>query len=219
MSLRKKLLDTFLLPEPFGLWKAADTQAADFICPQAFGRNTYSDKAVGRVAIMRKCLENDIETFELLKTEKFDAGSPNTRLAHLCHNLAFDKPIIGQWEVMHELYCSFPEWYKMHQKDLFTIWPPDEGYLATRGLLLKAHAIATEYRWKIPIVVAHPEHIQRCFFLAREIFQTIPAVSTGTASSRWFDEGSTQKWTRNERDWLLYELLLARPHHLLKGWM
>ncbi len=69
------------------------------------------------------------------------------------------------------------------------------------------------------IVVAHPEHIQRCFFLTREIFQTIPAVSTGIASKSWFDEGSVQRWTRNKWYWLFYELFLARPHHRLKGWM
>lgn len=221
MSLRNKLLNTFLLPEPFGCWKATDTLDADFICPQAFGRNTYSDKEVGpRVRTAREALGSDREAFEWLRLKRFDAGRPNTRLALLCHSLAtaLDRPIIGQWEVMHELYCNFPEWYKMHEKDLFTIWPPVKGYLATRGLLLDTEEIAKEYGWKTPIVVAHPEHIQRRFFLAREIFQVIPAVSTGTISNTWFDEDSVQVWTKGKWRWLVYELFLARPHHRLNGW-
>lgn len=225
MSLRNKLLNTFLLPKPFGRWEATAAIDADFIAPPAFGRNTYSDAVVGlRVATMRQCLENDIATFEQLKREEFDAGRPNTQLALLCHLLAttLDKPIIGQWEVMYELYQSFPEWYRMHEKELFAIWPSGKKgrkeYLATHGLLLKTKAIAEGHGWKTPIVVAHPEHIQRCFFLAREIFQVIPAVCTGTVSNAWFDEDSVQVWTKGKWRWLVYELFLARPHHRFNGW-
>ena len=222
MSLRKNLLDTFLLPETFDQKVRNSSHRADFICPQAFGRNDYSDRGVGSIiGTARDRFGDDITIFEWLRSQRFNPGRPNALLADSCRDLAetSGSRIIGQWEVMYDLYCAWPVWYTEHHQDLVAVWPPAEGYLATRELFLETKHIADGRGWKTPLLVAQPEHIQRCYFLARKIFDENPATSTDTISDEWFDPKSVQRWTRGKWHWLFYELCLARPHHLLKGWM
>lgn len=239
MPFRQRLLNAFLLPSPFDRqWTPEVLHRADFICPQAFGRNAYSDKEVGAIVntAREKLCHDDIATFEWLKSQKFDPGLPNVLLADMCFGLsdALDKPIFGQWEVMYEIYLDHPGWYENRKDRLIAIWPPTEGYLATRGLFLEARRIVDEKLrtlddegwwlhdegWWLPtpLLVAHPEHIQRCFFLGEKVFSTTPAIATLAVSDGWFDPKSVQWWTRGKWHWLFYELCLARPHHWLKGW-
>lgn len=223
MSLRKFLLNRFLLPKPFDWkWAPGSPLRADFICSQAFGRNTYCDRDVGTIVnTARERFVDDITTFEWLRSQNFNPGQPNMLIADLCENLAntLGSPIIGQWEVMYDLYCSIPTWYIGRKDHLIAIWPPDEGCLGTRELFLETKRIADEHGWKTPLLVAHPEHIQRCYFLGRKVFGGNPAITTGLVSDEWFDPKSVQRWTRGKWFWLFYELFLARPHHRLHRWM
>lgn len=231
MSFRQNSLNIFLLPQPFDRqWMPEAPHRADYICPQAFGRNDYPDKEVGKIVrAKRDELGSDLATFEWLKSQKFNPGFPNVLLADMCFDLAnsLEKPIIGQWEVLYEIYHRWPKWYQDRKDQLFAIWPPTEGYLATQGLFLEARWIADEKLpdpdcegWWLPtpLLVAHPEHIQRCFFLGEKAFGTTPAIATGISSDEWFDPKSVQWWTRGKWRWLFYELCLVRPHHWLKGW-
>lgn len=222
MSLRKCLLNHFLLPESFDRSKRAGLYQTDFICPQAFGRNTFSDRGVGAIVnTARERFVDDITTFEWLRSQNFHPGQPNMLIADLCENLAnaLGSPIIGQWEVMYDLYCNMPAWYIRRKDHLIAIWPPTEGYLTTRELFLAVKDAAGKHGWRTPILVAHPEHIQRCYFLARKVFDGNPATMTDPVSDKWFDPKSVQRWTRGKWLWLFYELFLARPHHRLHGWM
>jgi hypothetical protein len=84
-------------------------------------------------------------------------------------------------------------------------------------MMQTAFEIAETCGLRVPLIVAHPEHIQRCFFIARRVFG-VTATDVQNASTEWFDIGSVQKWTQNPGHWLAYEML-ARIHHRLHGWM
>ena len=91
MSIRSYLLNSFLLPRPFDRCSVEDPSRADFICPQALGRNTYSDSAVGAIVNPVRaelCDSDNITTFEWLKLQQFDPGYPNRLLAEYCHSEA-----------------------------------------------------------------------------------------------------------------------------------
>ncbi len=84
---------------------------------------------------------------------------------------------------------------------------------------MKAKKVAKTCGLHAPLLVAHPEHIQRCFFIARKIFGKSTTVwFDANAPTGWFDSKSVQPWTRGPNVWLIYEML-ARIHHRLHGWM
>lgn len=227
MSIRDAMINSLFLPESFYRRKAgfAYRDQAGFISPQAFGRNTYSDEEVGSVIhAMLESIKDPIRRFEWLKERGFEPGTPNRILALRCIRLAKDapirsivRPIIGQWEVLYAIWSYEPDWYTKHQNILIPIWPPAVGYLGTRGMLLIVKEIADRRGLKTPLITAHPEHIQRCFFIARKIFG-VAATDVRNPSAEWFDPESIQKWTTGPGRWLAYEML-ARIHHRLHGWM
>ncbi|MBP5993803.1 MAG: hypothetical protein KA731_02740 [Candidatus Moranbacteria bacterium] len=229
MSLRQILLNRMLLPHSPAMdlaIKDSTVQEADFICPQGFGRNMYSDKNVGAiVGTARKNAGNDIAAFEWLQLMGFNPGRPNKMLALYCIRLSKKEPssacpVIGQWEVLYAMWLYEPDWYQKYQDIFIPIWPPRVGYLGTRGMMLVVKDIAGGRNLHAPLLVAHPEHIQRCFFIARKIFGELVAAdySDGKTGSDWFDEGSVQRWTRGPNIWIAYEMLV-RTHHRLQGWM
>lgn len=237
MSLRSTLINQLFLPESFSRREQGYDSEADFICPQGFGRNTYSDKRV--VAIVGTARENfgdDIATFEWLRSKGFDPGRPNRQLAARCILLTrpippyFDDvgvvqeyplvyPVIGQWEVLYAMWAYEPDWYMKHRDEFTAIWPSPESYSSTHDMLRIAKDIAEGHCLRTPLIVAHPEHIPRCFFIASKVFGK-PVVHTNDseATPAWFDQRSVQYWTRGPKVWLLYEML-ARLHHRLHGWM
>lgn len=237
MSIRNALIASWFLPESFWGATRAYANEADFICPQAFGRNTYSDKDVGMVAhSIIDVNDNVITRFMRLKAQGFDPGYPNKvlalrsiRFAKLIHPFFDDagiakghviiRPVIGQWEVLYAIWLYEPDWYAKHQDLFVPIWPPIVGYLSTHDMLRIAKNIADGHGLKKPLLIAHPEHIQRCFFIARKIFGKPVAIDTAnTPTNEWFDKASVQKWTRSQNHWLFYEML-ARIHHRIHGWM
>ncbi len=227
MSIRDSMIASWFLPESF--YRIGDGRTypnqAEFICPQAFGRNTYSDKNVCTVRRERNAISNDIATFEWLKIRHFDPGQPNQILAQRCIRLAkynapkhlVIRPIIGQWEVLYAMWLIEPNWYAEHQEILFPIWPPIAGKWTTRAMMLTAFSIAEAHCLRIPLIVAHPEHIQRCFFIARKIFG-VAATDIHDPSKEWYDRSSLQWQTRGPNLWLVYEML-ARIRHRFYGWI
>ncbi|MBI2439239.1 MAG: hypothetical protein HYV45_01400 [Candidatus Moranbacteria bacterium] len=231
MSIRNDLINSWFLPESFWKTHRAYASEADFICPQAFGRNTYSDKEVGTVVnSIIDLSDNVVDRFVRLGARGFDPGHPNKilalrsiRFAKLIHpffdNTDTIRPVIGQWEVLYAMWLYEPDWYAKHQNLLTPIWPPIIDYLTTHGVFRIAKDIADGHGLKKPLLIAHPEHIQRCFFIARKIFGKPVAIDVAHASdSEWFDKASVQKWTRSPSYWLPYEML-ARIHHRFHSWM
>ncbi|NTW14401.1 MAG: hypothetical protein HGA31_05240 [Candidatus Moranbacteria bacterium] len=219
MSIRSTLVDRLFLPKSFD--ETTSSKPYDFIMPNGYGRNTYSNReTVTVVHRKRDELGDDIGMFEWLASEGFDPGKPNRSLAMMCDTeCARTIPIIiGQWEVMYALWLENPIRYRRQIASFITIWPLKKNYLATRGFLLEAKRVADVRGLKTPLVIAHPKHIQRCFFLAEKIFGQ--ARTTRCAfEERWYDPESIQWQTRGERFWLFYELCLARPYDLLHGWL
>jgi hypothetical protein len=239
MSLRDAMIASWFLPENFYRRTAghAYPDQAEFICPQAFGRNTYSDERVGSIiGAMLESIKDPIRRFEWLKERGFNPGQPNRILAQRCVKLAkfirpfFDETgtvkghnithlVIGQWEVLYAMWLIEPHWYADHQEILIPIWPPITGSWTTHAMMLTAFDIAEAHGLRVPLIVAHPEHIQRCFFIARKIFG-IAATDhiDGMVLEEWFDRHSVQKQTTSPGRWLAYEML-ARVHHRLHGWI
>ncbi|HWQ60482.1 MAG TPA: hypothetical protein VN420_05070 [Candidatus Fimivivens sp.] len=218
MDLKSAVFDRLFLPESF--INANKDQMYDFMVANAFGRNSFTDKEASTIIRQKRDeLDDDIAMFEWLQTENFDPGSPNILLATELskHPSAFDIPVIGQWEIMYELWKRYPGRYNRCIDTLFAIWPPKKGYLRTRGFMLEAKRIAELRRLRIPCVTAHPEHIQRCFFMARNVFGSAISKSLSITPD-WFDKRSVQKWTRGKWSWLTYELMV-RIHHRILGWM
>ncbi|EKE25233.1 MAG: hypothetical protein ACD_5C00243G0001, partial [uncultured bacterium] len=150
-----------LPPEPRG-----NLRESDFICPQAFGRNTWTDEEMpAAMKYLRIEIENDLtghqdEAFAYLQSTNFDPGSVNVSLAKECIAIAEKlmarnkKPwIIGQWEVIFALATlkETMEWYQKYKSFTISIWPPSSGdYLQTRGLLMEARALAVMRGLKKP---------------------------------------------------------------------
>lgn len=237
MSLRDAMVTSWFLPESFYQADRAYPDQADFICPQAFGRNTYSDEKVGKAVSIGDHNVSVITRFGDLKARGFDPGGPNRLLARRSIQLAKGlnssiwktyhhipvetMPIIGQWEVLYAMWLYEPDWYAKHQDVLIPIWPPITGKWTTHAMMLTAKEIARAHELKTPLLVAHPEHIERCFFITSKIFSaaaTDRGAQDGTTLEKWFDQHSVQKQTRSPGRWLRYEML-ARIHHRFHGWM
>ena len=196
-------------------------------------------EGIKRVVEIHSQYTSDAEAFKKLKEEGFDPGEPNRILAELCWKailgggISFDeegllvvkqegknKPVIGQWEVMYAMWLRNPGAYSQcslsHQA--LAIWPSKDGYLGRQGLLLEVKRIVDQRGLSLPCVVAHPEHIQRAYFLARKIFGKPVAKMTEVISDLWFDSKSVQLWTRGKWRWLFYEML-TRMHHRYYKWI
>ena len=233
MCIRETMINSWFLPaksfwqsDPGLPWKS------DFICPQAFGRNTFSDSEIGMLIYMTfDTSDSDIEKFRWLESLGFDPGRPNKMIAKRCIQTAklvglftntTTKPVIGQWEVLYAIWLNDPHWYSRHRRQCIAVWPPIEGYLTTHAMLLEVKTIAEKRGLKKPCLIAHPEHIQRCFFIAMKVFERTVAVATNhgieARDKGWFDRQSVQRWTQDPKYWLFYEML-ARIHHRFHGWI
>ena len=220
----------WLIPGPQG--KIAD---ADFVCPQAFGRNTWTDKEIsGAMAKLFRGIDSSKEqdqAMDRLAKINFDPGIVNISLAKGCYHLARrlkengkNPWIIGQWEVIFALATADEEmasWYKENREFIVAIWPPLSGeYLNTRGMLFIAKEIARKHRLRYPIVVAHREHLARCVLLAEMIFGKANVALLPTLLPEcqpFFDPNSVHPQTTAKWTWRWYEFR-ARWHHFLKGW-
>lgn len=227
------MFDYFLRPEKVSIF-AREIPVTDdtIIVPCAFGRNTWDDAEVSQqlLIIMMGAEEklSDIEMFKRLMAEGFDAGSVNRALASICYQLAGNPNslvgymdryhpcrIVGQWEVMYELWLQQPDWYERNSGFfLFTIWPDPQGeYLSTRGLL----EACSYYREDI-ILIAQAVHMARCLRVADQVFGHDSVSKASGAMPNLYDEASVQPWTRNQTSFVAWEKK-ARIFEELPSWL
>lgn len=236
MCIRTAILNALFLPTSF--WRADRSYPylTDYICALAFGRNTFPNKDIGTVYALHRAYSTNIAMFRYLDLRNFDPGHPNTLLAQRCirlvendyacidivgsgQNFIIARPIIGSWEILFAMYRERPDWYQKYQKFLFPIWPINERNPTTRDALEITKNIANQHKVHSPLIIAHPEHVQRCFFVARKIYgKSIAIDHDWNTGQEWFDKQSVQPRTRTPKAWFIYELC-ARIHHRLRGWM
>ena len=187
----------------------------DVICPQAFGRNTWTDEEVaGKLsdlfqegpAAWQKL--DDLARFRKLESVGFDPGEVNRQLAKYCYELSYrdntlPQTIVGQWEVLYAVYQINPLWYINIWCNHHAIWPPVDGnYLSTRGLLEEVfEKISSRKRVRL---VAQSVHLARCVRLADKIFGQERVVVPGS-SLPLYDWQSVQPWTRDQASFFTYE--------------
>lgn len=206
------LLDYFLKPDILARPRG-NTIDAKIICPQAFGRNTWTNKeAAGRLQDLNLKEIDDIARFNFLEKAGFDPGSVNRNLAEQCFQLSTAgnpsrfRPIVGQWEVLYAVWKSYPDWYECNNSFHQALWPPTDRmhpYLSTRELLQGVDTVLHYWPEKIAIV-AQSIHLGRCVRLADKIFgkRQIIVPQPGTPL---YDSRSVQPWTRNQRSFLAWE--------------
>ncbi len=197
-----------------GLPKIGDASKADVIAVQAFGRNTYTDKTVYRVAEMRQRFGgDDLATLNRLREDCFNPGRPNIRLAKECALLMakYNIAAIVQWEVA----AGFSGWwYEKHRDRIVILWPPSEPgkYYSTVDVKRDTWRIMQERGWRQVIELAHSWQVVRAYLILRRIMGYNPiAVRIATDD---FDSLSKQVWTTNWLYWFVREAL-GRLHHVI----
>jgi hypothetical protein len=190
MSLRTYLIDRAFLPRPFSSEKPLTHNACDFLLVEGFGRNTFANRKLPKlVRLVRDRSRSDQEAFEVLSMKGFDPGKPNRLLAKMCVEQmdTLHLPAIIQWEVAYALWENEhgSRWYRQHVGALTTVWPPEKGYPGTKGLYRQAKETASSQQRHVPLLIAHPEHVQRCYFLAKNLFVLV-STAQGNPSPAWF---------------------------------
>lgn len=237
MSLRSFLLNTLFLPAPFWETPHGYVKESDFITAPSFGRNTYSDSQARQVIRAgHERFHDDLKFFDWLKSKKFDPGYSNKILGLRCLRLSdpgFNscgdtqrqpgyriKPVIGQWEVLYSMWLFQEAWYQSQETSLTPIWPSDGAGTGTRNFFRGVQNYAKFKGLLHPLVTAHPEHIQRCFFIARKIFgeKSVAIDYHPGTKNDLFDPKSVLWQTQGSDAWLVYEML-ARIHDRLHGRM
>lgn len=206
-----------------GLPSIGSPLRADVIIAQAFGRNSISEAEFGKVVTLfhEQAQGDDIKAFELLRQQGFDAGIANRDLADLCKQLAdfYQLPIIGQWEVMAQLYFADQDWYVQNQslpgRRLVAIWPESPDYFATWHVKSATKAEMERRGWQVPIEVAQKHMIARAYLVLRKLGLDPVIVDQEVGI---FDLYSVQPWTRSWLKWYPREFL-GRVHHLVFGFV
>jgi len=92
-------------------------------------------------------------------------------------------------------------------------------YIDTHGVALQSWLIFQKHGVRRPCLVSHTCHLNR----SRMIFEKLPLdeviIPTIVAEDVPFDPQSSQLWTRNRRNYLFFEYVLARPIGRLFGWL
>jgi hypothetical protein len=222
------MFDYFLKPEVLTRSRGNIDKEA-IICPQAFGRNTWTDEEVSQKlqALFQKGLSaeqklNDLARFKRLDSVDFDPGKVNHQLAETCYRLSYEEGntlpqfIIGQWEVLYAVYKIDPKWYELFWSFHQAIWPPEDGsYLTTRGLLKSISKKIPSY--KGVIVVGQAVHLARCARLADKIFGK-ERIIVPRPPIPLYDPQSVQSWTQNQESFLGWETK-ARIFEELPGFL
>lgn len=223
------MFDYFLRPKKVSVFgRERDLTDNSVIIPCGFGRKTWDDAEVSNslAPIMAQLghLHMDPERFQILQSVDFDAGSVNRALANICYQLAnayrtgnqAPYRVVGQWEVMYELWKQHPEWYREHQQwFLTTIWPrPDGEYLSTRGMFELVRLTLNQN----VVIVAQAVHMARCLRVADQVFGHDNVSKAPVAMPNFYDEDSVQLWTRDQASFVAWERK-ARVFDEMPGWM
>jgi hypothetical protein len=128
-------------------------------------------------------------------------GKSNQMLAieAMDYSKRWEAPIIAQWEVA----CTIAK----HHSDNIILdsihMKKDEKYLKTRQVLKRAKEIMEERGYDAAIFFAHPAHLPRVRFTARQ--EHIKEARQIVLDIPW-DRSSTQVWTRNPCIWWSREI-------------
>ncbi|HXV26409.1 MAG TPA: hypothetical protein VD862_00035 [Candidatus Paceibacterota bacterium] len=200
---------------------------ADCVYAQAFGRNSLSDDELG-ATLYRLRTEVDMDdwqAFTLLAYRGFDPGKSNRAIARYCKRAVRERRIalIGQWEVMYAIWDEDPAWYYDHRELLDIVWPPREGYFATRHVKLLSRECMHKRGCSRPLEVAHPAMVTRAVSViwalgVTPIVEPVKPFRFHRHELWVWDGDSVQGWTRRFRSWVIRELA-GRAHHLLVGWL
>lgn len=185
----------------------------DSVLVQAFGRNSIPDKQLPEIAKLHDSL-SDEEVFEILKNMKFDAGDSNRALAVVIRReLVTGRPIepIVQWEVADALYEDDPEFYKIYQNYIHTLWPKSDFYPTFQ---VKADSVSVMDSLGIhnPKELSHPDMMIR----ALGILAKLGVEADVLAEKIPFDARSVQAQARGPFRWTVRESL-TRIEHILRN--
>lgn len=219
-----------------GAGRVGDPSQAQAIAVQAYGRNTYPDDALQEVTSRYYQLdENDNRTIAYLKQEGFKPGNDNRRIARRCMRLvdAYNIPwVIAQWEVVCAMAFDEPEWFAAHQRQIITLWPPDQYF---NTYLVKS--VTVEHMKELGITrvieLAQPWHVARAALIFRRLLDDwIPGLWPIIVTERrlrqlegkkdlppWFDWRSVQVWTKHFLIWCAYEAGARYIHHPQRRWI
>ncbi len=216
----------YLLPFLPCVPRIGKVEDADCMFVQAFGRNGLPDEGLGRfLHQMRNGDRDDIDTFGKLVQHGFDAGASNKVLAQYVMKLyeLLNIPIIAQWEVVYAMMFLDSSWYIENLHRIDCIWPPEDGYFATKHVKTMSKECMLARGCCRPLEVAHPAMIARAVPVIWKLGMN-PVVVPIFPWSFWedalwaWDKDSIQPWTRGFRAWVLREPL-GRVHHILHRWV
>ncbi len=94
----------------------------------------------------------------------------------------------------------------------------DQVHVDTYGAALQIWLLAEQYGWRTPCLITHPYQSQRAALIFDRLpFDSLVIPDLTDAAIPWTKD-STQIWTRNKVNYLVFERLLARPIGRILGW-
>ena len=204
-------------PKPYG----GDVSTGDCIVVQAINRNMIPDAELYKVARLYRSLHDGVPALQQLRRVfGFRANIPNCDLARACQKLLtrFPKLIaFCQWEVAEAIDAMDKEFYTTNKNRVIGLWPQDEGStrFSTYDNALQVKTLMGERGLKKPILLAHEDHMIRCWFLYRKLLKVDPIIPVYKVSS--YDSQGVQPYARDRKTFRQYERFLARPHHIITG--
>lgn len=236
-----KIMASYILPFFPHCPSVGKLEDGDCIFVQSFGRNSISDRNLGKTLRMLRQKATATTTsvsyqnecmFRHLKARKFDPGEANYALAYRVMALWSKKnlPAIIQWEVAYAIWDSNPKCYKDFRDRISCLWPPENGYYSSWKVGIDSCIIMEDWRLCRPIEICHPAMKARVVGIFWRLGVKIIVEGEdfrGLSKNRlWiWDCNSIQSWTRRFfslrhpiDSWLAREVLV-RAQHLWKGWV
>lgn len=207
--------------------RIGNPEEADCLFVQAFGRNEFDDRSLGKVLwdVRSQAGMDDVEAFNMLVYRSFNPGKPNRALARVAMRLSdwLSIPVIAQWEVVFAIFQMAPEWYFANRGRIDSIWPGKEGYFATHHVKVFSREKMLGRGLSRPLEVAHPSMVARAVPVIWKLGMN-PIVQGMSLWKFWthelwiWDKESVQLWTRSFALWLLREIP-GRAHHVAFGYV
>jgi hypothetical protein len=194
----------------------------DCIFVQAFGRNMFQDKDLGKILwkILNECNQDVIRTLTMLKYQGFDPGATNRAIARFVmklHNL-FGVPIITQWEVAYAMFEINSAWYMEHAADIDVIWPPELGYFATWHVKVISKQRMLARGCSRPLEIAAPAMLARAVLTIWKTGVVPIVLSSAMLKAEGLDvmdKDSIQPWTTSMTAWIVKREVLGRIAHIV----
>jgi hypothetical protein len=207
----------FFLP---GCPDIGQTDQADCLYVQAFGRSMFTDKELqGMAWLCRESPLSDEEKYAKLHALGFYPGDSNVELAIAAWVIIARRPqlAIMQWEVGFALWQEYPCWYNEHRLELVALWPSVAvDYFPTIDVTRQSFALAKVRGKSRPRVLANSWMIIRAALIVAKLEGHLPIVRD--MDLRIMDPSSIQRWTRSWWRWLPREFI-GRCVHVVYRWV